>query len=98
MADYLLEYNINLGASFMPPARDVTEIFAADLTKIDFGYLCGFYDSGIGSALVVLLIAFTFRPGLVDGAIVFFGLRRGFARIRRVFVGDLFHEYGQHHL
>ena len=70
----LFKDDVYPGASFMPLAGGVDEVFAAGLALIDLSDLNGFHGSGITRTRIILLHSLALGTGLPGGAVIRVGL------------------------
>jgi len=69
------EHDVDLGAPFVPLARDFAQVFSTVLTEADLGDLDGFHRVGIGRIGPIEPLALAVASALADGAVILGGLR-----------------------
>lgn len=93
VSEELLEDDVDLGASFVPLARDFAQVFSAVLTECDLGDLNGLHGAGVAGTHLIVRLALAVGARATERGLVLRRLRGGLARVLAVFGGVLFHEH-----
>src|SRR3970040_44197 len=89
--DDFLEHNVNFGAPFVPPARDLAQVFSTMLTECELGNLNGLDGAVVARARMIERLAFGVRTRAAHRGLVLGRLRRGTAGVRAGLGGVLLH-------